>query len=140
MAWSVRMSPAAREDINAMFQAAFETVMQIIAEGQRLHQPFGVLLDHDGRILIGRVSPPPEWNSVDLMRDIAESIYQQADTLQAALLVQHTGDNAFPTFGGYGDHRDATGFSFFITWRAGYGGPAKIVAISVEPANAQLFR
>ena len=57
MAWSVRMSPAAREDIKAMFQAAFETVMQIIAKGERL--PFGVLLDHDGRIVIRLVSPPP---------------------------------------------------------------------------------
>ena len=138
MAWSVRMSPAAREDINAMFHAAFETAIEIIAKGQP--QPFGVLLDNDGRILIQHVNPPPGWNSADLVRHMAESIYQRADTLQAALLVQHTGDNAFPTMQGYGDHRDATGFSFFITWRSGYGGPATIADISVEPANAQLFR
>jgi hypothetical protein len=137
---SAKMQPAAEKDINALLWAAFVTAMQIITEeGQS--RPFGVLLDLDGRTLIRHISRPLGVNDDDMTRLLKRAIYQQADSLQAALLVARTGDSIFvPTIRGHGDHRDGTEFAFYINWRLSGGGPPTVVDVYVEPSKGSLFR
>jgi hypothetical protein len=134
------MPPSAREDVHALLSAAFNTAMEILAqEGQS--RPFGVLLDFDGGTLIRHIRRAEGASDDDLLRIVGQSIYEVADQLQAALLVQHTGDHNFPTVRGYGDHREATGFAFFVNWRPNRGrGPITVADIFVQPSITSLFR